>query len=240
MCRELFQVNTPTAFQPLIPFFFAHSLAACLRSSLYGAVSRKLSLPFSISKVSPPCSSSSICRQHSGYFAANADSRFMRSVLWVCTSIMLPYSSKKMAVVFSLLVSPVLIKPPVFHYFFSALELEKWCDFSIETLQMMRSMFRLTLSADLPLFRLLTMFLHFPVCTTFQPFHKLIFHHQFTPADPQGWKIRAVQKVVCPRFGNLQRFRNLLCVHHIGHGFKWFSAHKILLSCMKKQQSPLG
>ena len=140
-----------------------------------------------------------------------------------------------MAVVFSLLVSPVLIKPPVFHKFFSALELEKRCIFSIETLQTMRSMFRLSLSADLPLFRLLTVFSRFSVCPAFQPFYKLIFHHQFAPADPQGRKIRAVQKVICPRFGNLQRFRKLLCIHHIRHGFKRFSAHKNLLSCTKKQ-----
>ena len=70
------------------------SLAALRRSSLYGAVRRKLNLPFSISKVSPPCSSSSVWRQHCGYFAANAVSRFLRSVLWVCTSIMRLCSSK--------------------------------------------------------------------------------------------------------------------------------------------------
>ena len=108
-----------------------------------------------------------------------------------------------MDVVFSLLVSPVLIKPPDFYEFFSALELEKWCDFSTETLQTMRSMFRLSLSADLLLIRLLTVFSRFPVCAAFQPFHKLIFHHQFTPTDPQGWKIWAVQKIVRTRFGNL-------------------------------------
>ena len=102
-------------------------------------------------------------------------------------------------------------------------------------LQTMQSMLRLSLSTDLPLFRLLTMFLRFPVCAAFQPFHKLIFHHQFTPADPQSWKIWAVQKVICARLGNLQCFRKLLCVHHIGHGFKRLFAHKILLFCMKKQ-----
>ena len=99
-------------------------------------------------------------------------------------------------------------------------------------------MFRPTLSADLPHSRLLTMFLRFPVCAAFQPFHKLIFHHQLAPANPQGRKIRVIQKVVCARFGNLQRLCKLLCVHHIGHGFKRLSAHKKLLSYMKKQQSP--
>lgn len=99
----------------------------------------------------------------------------------------------------------------------------------------MRSMFRLTLSVDLPFFRFLTVFSRFPVCAAFQPFHKFILHHQFTPADPQGWKIRVVQKVVCTRFGNLQRLRKLLCIHHIGHGFKRLSAYKNLLSRMKKQ-----
>ena len=86
-----------------------------------------------------------------------------------------------------------------------------------------------------PIFQLMTVFLCFPVCATFQPFHKLMFHHQFSSADPQSWKIRAVQKVVCPRFGNLQRSRKLLCIHYIRHGFKWLFAHKNLLSCMKKQ-----
>lgn len=100
---------------------------------------------------------------------------------------------------------------------------------------MMRSTFCLVLSADLPLFQLLTAFSWCSVCAAFQPLHQLIFHHQFAPADPQGWKIRAAQKVVCPRFGNLQRFRKLFCVHHIGHGFKRLSAHKNLLSYMKKQ-----
>ena len=95
-------------------------------------------------------------------------------------------------------------------------------------------MFRLTLLADLSLFRLLTVFSRFPVCTAFQPFHKLMFHHQFTTADPQGWKIWVIQKVVRPRLGNLQCFGKLLCIYHIGHGFKRFSAHKILLSGIKK------
>lgn len=113
--------------------------------------------------------------------------------------------------------------------------MEKRCDFPIETLQTMWSKFQLVLSVYLSLFRLLTVFSFFSVCAAFQPFHKLMLHHQLASADPQGWKIRAVQKVVSARFGNLQC---LLCIHHIRHGFKRFSTHKNLLSCMKKQQSP--
>lgn len=96
-----------------------------------------------------------------------------------------------------------------------------------ETPQTMRSIFRLALSADLPLFQLLTAFSRCFVCAAFQPLHQFIFHHQFTPADPQSWEVRAAQKVICPRFGNLQRFGKPLCIHHIGHGFKRFSAHRI-------------
>ena len=90
----------------------------------------------------------------------------------------------------------------------------------------MWSSFRLVPSTDLPLFQLLTVFSRFPIRAAFQPLHQLIFHHQFAPAYPQGWKIRAAQKVICAHFGNLQRFGKLLCIHHIGHGFQWFSAHK--------------
>ena len=80
----------------------------------------------------------------------------------------------------------------------------------------MWSTFCLVLSADLSLFQLLTVFLWFLVCMAFQPFNQLIFHHQLAPADPQGWEIRAAQKVVRARYGNLQRLRKLLCVHYIG------------------------
>ena len=50
------------------------SLAALRRFSLYGAVKTQPS--FSISKVRPLCSSSSVWRQRCRYFAANAVSRF--------------------------------------------------------------------------------------------------------------------------------------------------------------------
>ena len=66
-----------------IPRSFAQALALLRRSSLYGAVSRKLSRPFSISNVSPPCPSSSVCLHRSGYCWAYAPSRFFKSVLWV-------------------------------------------------------------------------------------------------------------------------------------------------------------
>ena len=85
--------------------------------------------------------------------------------------------------VFCFLVSPVLIKPPDFHKFFPAFELEKCCDFLMETPQTMRSIFRLALSADLPLFQLLTVFSWCSVCPTFQPLQQLIFHHQFAPVS---------------------------------------------------------
>ena len=62
----------------------------------------------------------------------------------------------------------------------------------------MWSSFRLVLSTDLPLFQLLTVFSRFPIRAAFQPLHQLIFHHQFTPADPQSWDVRAAQKVICP------------------------------------------
>ena len=75
-------------------------------------------------------------------------------------------------------------KTSCFRKFFSALELEKWCDFPIETLQTMQGMFRHSPSADLLLFRLLTVFSCFSICAAFQPFHKLMFHYQFSPADP--------------------------------------------------------
>lgn len=54
-------------FPTCIPRSFAQALALRRRSSLYGAVSRKLSRPFSISNVSPPCPSSSVCLHRLGY-----------------------------------------------------------------------------------------------------------------------------------------------------------------------------
>ena len=68
----------------------------------------------------------------------------------------------------------------------------------MKTPQTMRNAFCFVLSADLPLFQLLTAFSWCSVCVAFQPLHQLIFHHQFTPADPQSWEVRAAQKVVCP------------------------------------------
>ena len=50
--------------------------------------------------------------------------------------------------------------------------------------QTMRSTFHFVLSADLPLFQLLTAFSWCSVHAAFQPLHQLIFHHQFAPADP--------------------------------------------------------
>lgn len=59
-----------------------------------------------------------------------------------------------------------------------------------------------------------------------QPFQQIMLHNQLPSADPQSGKIRAVQQVVCPGFGNAKHIRKLFCIHHIGHGFQWFSAHK--------------
>ena len=98
----------------------------------------------------------------------------------------------------------------------------------------MRSLFLLLLSAKLPLFRLLTVFSLLSVRVAFQPCDQFAFHHHFTPTDTQGWKIRVVQKVVRTCLGYLQRFGKLLGIHHIGHGLKGFSGHKILLSGIKK------
>ena len=106
--------------------------------------------------------------------------------------------------------------------------------FLIEMLWTMPGTFSSALPADLPLFQLLTVFLWFLVCMAFQPFNQLIFHHQLAPADPQGWEIRAAQKVVHARFGNLQRFCKLLCVQHIGHCFKRLSTHKISFPAWNK------
>ena len=108
-------------FPACIPRSFAQTLALLRRSSLYGAVSRKLSRPFLISNVSPPCPSSSVCLHRLGYCWAYAPNRFFKSVLWVCTSMILLCSSKKIPVVFCRFVSPVRIKPPGFKIFFHLL-----------------------------------------------------------------------------------------------------------------------
>ena len=140
-----------------------------------------------------------------------------------------------MTVVFCFLVSPVLINPPDFHKNITALEPGKKYDFSMESLQTMRSTFRTPLSSDFCFFRVLTVISCFAICVAFQPFQQVIFHHQLTPTDLQSRKIRAVQKVVCPSFGNLQCFCDLLGIHYIRHGFKGLSVHNNLLSGMKKQ-----
>ena len=41
------------------------------------------------------------------------------------------------------------------------------------------------------IFQILTVFSWFSVCATFQLFGQLSFHHQFAPADSQGWEIHA-------------------------------------------------
>ena len=69
--------------RPFSPFFLASSLAACRRSFEYGAVRRTAKRLRSISKVSPPCSSSSVCLHRSGCFAAYCASRFLSAVLCV-------------------------------------------------------------------------------------------------------------------------------------------------------------
>ena len=56
--------------RPFNPLFLASSLAACRRSFEYGAVRRTANRLRSISKVSPPCSSSSVCLHRLGYSAA--------------------------------------------------------------------------------------------------------------------------------------------------------------------------
>ena len=68
---------------PFSPFFLASSLAACRRVSEYGEVRRTANRLRSISKVSPPCSLSSICLHRPGYAAAYCASRFLSAVLCV-------------------------------------------------------------------------------------------------------------------------------------------------------------
>ena len=118
-------------FPACIPRSFAQALALLRRSLLYGAVNRKLNRPFSISNVSPPCPSSSVCLHRPGYYCAYVPSRFFKSVLWVCTSMMLLCSSKKMPVVFCRLVSPVRMKPPGFSKFSPLLETKRKENFSV-------------------------------------------------------------------------------------------------------------
>ena len=101
----------------------------------------------------------------------------------------------------------------------------------------MWSSFRLVLSTDLPLFQLLTVFSRFPIRAAFQPLHQLIFHHQFAPAYPQGRKIRAAQKVVCPRLEICNASAS--CFASITSGMA--SNGSLLIkspSRMKKQQLP--
>ena len=60
-------VNAYFAFLNRFVFPLASSLAACRRSSEYGAVRRTANRLRSISKVRPPCSSSSVCLHRLGY-----------------------------------------------------------------------------------------------------------------------------------------------------------------------------
>ena len=79
-------VANATINEALKPFysFFAASLAALRRSSLYGAVSRKEKRPFSISNSLQPVSgSTSVSLQTAGCLRLYAVSLFLRSVLWV-------------------------------------------------------------------------------------------------------------------------------------------------------------
>ena len=76
-------VNAYFAFLNRFVFPLASSLAACRRSFEYGAVRRTVNRLRSISKVRPPCSSSSICLHKSGCFAAYCASRFLSAVLCV-------------------------------------------------------------------------------------------------------------------------------------------------------------
>lgn len=94
---QYFHFASPLSFLML---FFARSLAALRRSSLYGAVSLKQNLPLRISKVRQPFSSSSISLHSPGYCPAYLVSLFLRSVLYVQTSMIGFASSKYMLVVF--------------------------------------------------------------------------------------------------------------------------------------------
>ena len=83
--------------EALKPFysFFAASLAALRRSSLYGAVSRKEKRPFSISNSLQPVSgSTSVSLQTAGCLRLYAVSLFLRSVLWVRMKMVGSFSSK--------------------------------------------------------------------------------------------------------------------------------------------------
>ena len=86
-----------TINEALKPFysFFAASLAALRRSSLYGAVSRKEKRPFSISNSLQPVSgSTSVSLQTAGCLRLYAVSLFLRSVLWVRMKMVGSFSSK--------------------------------------------------------------------------------------------------------------------------------------------------
>ena len=74
-------VNAYFAFLNRFVFPLASSLAACRRSFENGAVRRTANRLRSISKVRPPCSSSSVCLHRLGYAAAYCASRFLSAVL---------------------------------------------------------------------------------------------------------------------------------------------------------------
>ena len=79
-------VKAHFAFLNRFVFPLASSLAACRRVSEYGAARRTANRLRSISKVRPPCSSSSVCLHKSGCFAAYCASRFLSAVLCVWIS----------------------------------------------------------------------------------------------------------------------------------------------------------
>ena len=75
-CGRLWLMRSYT--RPFSPFFLASSLATFRRSSEYGEVRRTANRLRSISKVRPPCSSSSVSLHKSGYSTAYFASRFLR------------------------------------------------------------------------------------------------------------------------------------------------------------------
>ena len=97
LARTIRGFANATINEALKPFysFFAASLAALRRSSLYGAVSRKEKRPFSISNSLQPVSgSTSVSLQTAGCLRLYAVSLFLRSVLWVRMKMVGSFSSK--------------------------------------------------------------------------------------------------------------------------------------------------
>ena len=93
-CGGVANATINEALKPLYSFFAA-SLAALRRSSLYGAVSRNEKRPFSISNSLQPVSwSTSVSLQTAGCLRLYAVSLFLRSVLWVRMKMVGSFSSK--------------------------------------------------------------------------------------------------------------------------------------------------